>query len=571
MLDRFAAFLSYAHFDNRDEGITRLGAALSDEVQGRIGEPFRIFRDEPDIGWGEVWRDRLERELGQVTFLIAILTPSYFTSEQCVAEFNAFLGYERRAGRNDLVLPLYYIDVGFLERRGEAGDAPRAAIREAFRVQHVDWRSLRGRRLGAGPVRMELQQLGARLVAAIERAELRAPDREPTELAPELPVPDSHAVTPPRGSGESSPVIPPDPPVARASADVVTERDVPVVPQIPVQWLAPILRVRHSDAPVVDVAFSSDGRRLASASLDRTVKVLTFEDRTKLTLPHEHPVTRVAFSARGTLATASQDRIIRLHDVPERDPRQLKHESVTLNWLENWSFSPDGSLLAVAVPTGTSRVWDTDTADDAFMLAQPENVWGVAFSHNGRLLATAGFDKTARICNTDTGEEDDKFIFDEYLRAVLYRPPDSKMLATVTNGGTACVFRAANEWQETSVDHPGGITDAAFSPDGRLFATAGQDGIVTVVDLEARETDRFSLEGGVAALAFSSDSRLLAGASGETIVIWDVEDIQQLATLANIGAVLAMTFSPRGRLLATAGNDGAARIWDLADAGPCHG
>ena len=75
-----AAFLSYVHSDDEHEDgrITQLRGRLSEEVKFQTAEEFPIFQDRNNIKWGENWEKRIDGALGAVTFLIPILTPSFF-------------------------------------------------------------------------------------------------------------------------------------------------------------------------------------------------------------------------------------------------------------------------------------------------------------------------------------------------------------------------------------------------------------------------------------------------------------------------------------------------------------
>ncbi len=79
---RPAAFMSYVRTDDRhEEGrITQFRERLSGEVQMQTGEDFPIFQDRNDISWGQAWEERIEQSIDEVTFLIPIITPSFFRS-----------------------------------------------------------------------------------------------------------------------------------------------------------------------------------------------------------------------------------------------------------------------------------------------------------------------------------------------------------------------------------------------------------------------------------------------------------------------------------------------------------
>ncbi|MEM9628987.1 MAG: SUMF1/EgtB/PvdO family nonheme iron enzyme [Pseudomonadota bacterium] len=140
--DKPHAFLSYTRFDDDylEGGITWLREALEKAVQARTGEPFQIFQDVEDIQLGDRWEKKLDQALAEAQLFIPILTPSFFKSDFCRREAQSFLDYEARAGRDDLILPLYLIEAPALKL-----PAVRAAddlARQLSERQHADWRSL---------------------------------------------------------------------------------------------------------------------------------------------------------------------------------------------------------------------------------------------------------------------------------------------------------------------------------------------------------------------------------------------------------------------------------------------
>lgn len=185
------AFLSYVRSDDEHEAgqLSAIREKLSAEVQLQTGDPFPIFQDRNDIEWGQHWKTRLEEGIDAATFLIPIVTPSFFKSEACRGELTRFINHERALGRTDLVLPLYYVTAPVL------GDDEALAADELARFiterNWADWRDLRFEPLTSPQVRKTIATLATQIVSALGRVRAPAsapPSRklaEPTEQAPE--------------------------------------------------------------------------------------------------------------------------------------------------------------------------------------------------------------------------------------------------------------------------------------------------------------------------------------------------------------------------------------------------
>ncbi|MEM8949831.1 MAG: toll/interleukin-1 receptor domain-containing protein, partial [Pseudomonadota bacterium] len=173
------AFLSYAHRDDDYHGgaITRLREELSGAISVATGEDFSIFQDRKDIAWGEHWPSKLEQGLEGGRFLIAILSPSFFRSDYCRKELSEFLELERGTGRNDLILPIYFVKTRLLEDPAKQDCDPLAkAISER---QYRDWRDLRHMPFSDHKVRRALDSLAEELVQALERPETEMEASDP--------------------------------------------------------------------------------------------------------------------------------------------------------------------------------------------------------------------------------------------------------------------------------------------------------------------------------------------------------------------------------------------------------
>jgi hypothetical protein len=153
-----AAFMSYVRLDDaHDDGqLTTFRERLSAEIRMQTGEHFPIFQDRNDISWGQNWQRRINEALAEVTLLLVIVTPGLFKSPACRDEVAQFREHERKLGRDDLILPVYYVATPQL-------DDP--ALREAddlasllWSRQYADWRELRFEPLTSPVVRKAVAQ-----------------------------------------------------------------------------------------------------------------------------------------------------------------------------------------------------------------------------------------------------------------------------------------------------------------------------------------------------------------------------------------------------------------------------
>ncbi|MEM7044487.1 MAG: SUMF1/EgtB/PvdO family nonheme iron enzyme [Pseudomonadota bacterium] len=140
--DKPHAFLSYTRSDDDylEGGITWLHKALEKAVHARTGKPFQIFQDVEDIQVSDRWGEKLNQALAQAQLFIPVLTPSFFQSYFCLRETRAFLNYEKRTGRDCLILPVYLLAADELEQpeRCEADEL----VSELCMRQRADWRTL---------------------------------------------------------------------------------------------------------------------------------------------------------------------------------------------------------------------------------------------------------------------------------------------------------------------------------------------------------------------------------------------------------------------------------------------
>jgi F-box protein 11 len=162
------ALMSYTRIDDQHHKhyLTLFREQLSGEVSVQIGRKFHIFQDTEDIKWGEQFEQRIDNVLQSITFFVPILTPSFFNSKFCRYELKCFLEHEKQLGRNDLVLPVYFIRVPALEKPALCVNDPLAHALAAR--QRIDWRNLRFETFESSEVRRKLAQMAQHIADALE-------------------------------------------------------------------------------------------------------------------------------------------------------------------------------------------------------------------------------------------------------------------------------------------------------------------------------------------------------------------------------------------------------------------
>jgi F-box protein 11 len=165
-------FMSYARADDEhDKGyLTEFRERLSGEVYAQAGERFDIFQDRNDIAWGQNWRERIRDCIYSVHFLICIMTPRFFRSDACRAEFERFVKLERAIGRDDLILPVYYIDSPVLNDVEKRNGDPVAQL--IGMRNYVDWRDLRFEPLDSPTAKKRMARLASDIRLALENRPL---------------------------------------------------------------------------------------------------------------------------------------------------------------------------------------------------------------------------------------------------------------------------------------------------------------------------------------------------------------------------------------------------------------
>ncbi len=175
--------MSYVRKDDEHENgrLTAIRKRLEGEVRMQTGRPFSIFQDQKDIAWGNNWKERIDEGVDAVTFLIPVITPSFFRSTACREEFARFRAREAAMERSDLILPLYYVETD--EFSDEALREADAMARVMVSRQYFDWRHLRLEPLTSLQVGKAFASMAKQIKAALPGAPPRPAKAKTTRRA----------------------------------------------------------------------------------------------------------------------------------------------------------------------------------------------------------------------------------------------------------------------------------------------------------------------------------------------------------------------------------------------------
>jgi WD40 repeat protein len=289
---------------------------------------------------------------------------------------------------------------------------------------------------------------------------------------------------------------------------------------------------------------------------------------------HDDRVYSVAFSPNGkSLASGSQDKTIRVWDVASGTLRQtlMGHTDIVFSV----AFSPDGRLLASGSPDKTIKLWDVASGRlNRTLTTHSGPVMSVAFSPDGKLLASGSQDKTIKLWDVASGTLRQTLTAHSGSVLSVAFSPDGKLLASGSYDNTVKLWDVKSRTLErtlTGDNWP--VLSVAFSPDGKLLAS-GSNKTVKIWDVTSGILWRTLTGSGraVTSVAISPEGKLVAsGSLDNTIKLWNMISGTLTQTLgqpepdlSDTDAAWSIAFSPDGKLLVSGNWDKTINLWRVA-------
>jgi Tol biopolymer transport system component len=284
---------------------------------------------------------------------------------------------------------------------------------------------------------------------------------------------------------------------------------------------------------------------------------------------HRAVIYSLAFSPEGKrIATGSDDGTVRIWH--STTGKELHRFSTAGSGVCAVAFSPNGKILAYSAFDGVIRLADSETGKELYRLSGQERYAKcLVFDPHGRLLASGGEDGTICLWSIDSGKRFTRWnTHTDWINCLAFSP-DGKMLVSGGHDGTLAISRTDTGKRIRLNQTKAQVDSIALTPDGRSIAVASYYNpdieLWEVASSKIRSRLKAQKAKGLLSVAYSPDgTTLVAGGGGKVIHFWDLGSVNVVHNLeAHSGIVRSLAFSSNGKLVASASSDGKARIWSV--------
>ncbi|MFN6516637.1 MAG: protein kinase domain-containing protein [Nostoc sp. CreGUA01] len=290
-------------------------------------------------------------------------------------------------------------------------------------------------------------------------------------------------------------------------------------------------------------------------------------------------VNALAFSPKGNiLASTNDEKNIKLWDLNTKKviASLFGHSQA----IKSVAFSPDGKILASASDDKTVKLWQFDTLTEiSTLLGHSHAVKSVVFSPDGQILASGSWDKTIKLWNLNTGLQICTLTGHQLQVNSVAFSPQGQILASASYDRTIRLWQISCQTEFKNCPcytllgilsgHAWAVLTVAFSPDGKILATGGDDKTIKLWDVNTGQLIS-TLSGhswSVVSVAFTADGKTLISASWDkTVKLWRVSTAQEIVTLSgHTDSVSAIAVSQVAQLIASGSKDKTIKLWQFVE------
>jgi WD40 repeat protein len=331
----------------------------------------------------------------------------------------------------------------------------------------------------------------------------------------------------------------------------------------------PLVEFFAHEGPVLAVIYHGDGKRVFTASADKTVRPwslsLLWQAR------HKDAVRQAVFNGgQNRVVSCGGDKSVIFWNAA--DGKLVKKIDGHDAAVTGVAVNADATRLASCSADKTLKVWTLPAAGQpgegkAALIKLPAAASAVTMSADGQRVAVAvAGEKTSRVHVFDATSGKELLVPAEHAGAI----PSLTFLAdnrTLVSAGADKTVRLSDVNVVTVLEaHPGGVTGVAFHNNGTQAVSAGADKTVKLWDVTKGQVQKTfgPLTQAVRAVAFNGAGTQIGAAAGKIVIVWNLADGKEVRKLEHPAEVASLSFSADGTRLATAAADNAARLWELA-------
>ena len=328
----------------------------------------------------------------------------------------------------------------------------------------------------------------------------------------------------------------------------------------------------HRDQ-VNHISLSPDGRWIASASNDRTVKLWQEDGRLLRTLAHNDHVRWVSFSPDNQLLASTSKKTVRLwsnkegcltNELQNSEEANKATKDCLIDELPHSNearvatFAPDSERLVTGSNEGTVQFWQVDGTPQRSWKAHNDAINDVALSPKGQLLATASSDRTVKLWKTDDGTLIQTFKGHKNKVWTVDFSPSGQQLVTASSDTTVKLWNLDGTMKQSLDAHINWVRSARFSPDGKKIVSGSDDDTVKLWNQEGTLLGTFTGHtAGVRSVAFSPTELIVSAGDDNTIRLRNIQGSVIEILQGHSSGVKGVSFSPKAKSLASVNSSDA--------------